>query len=270
MLKNCKIGIARHPQERERDMGHRVFSTHALSNCRIECQFEDMNRFVNFFWQFGGRFSHWISHQLPRRKASMVLKLVEKKSAQRRFSLSEWGAASGQATDSWPCRCLPSLLLGKESSLPWQGDSFPDGWTGKVFCHGEGQGQKSTSGAIIAYIHRNWLGNVRTSGQITFNFLTRASRRLYEISQPQICLCTTSNFLTNTTIGTFQAGHLGRHLANLERQEKEWLAFKTKGIERVDARSRFQINTAEWFNGAFLCMKLTHDFENNIRPWTYG
>ena len=149
MLKNCKIGITRHPQERERDMGHRVFSTHALSNCRIECQFEDMNRFVNFFWQFGGRFSHWISHQLPRRKASMVLKLVEKKSAQRRFSLSEWGAASGQATDSWPCRCLPSLLLGKESSLPWQGDSFPDGWTGKVFCHGEGQGQKSTGRAIM-------------------------------------------------------------------------------------------------------------------------
>ena len=182
-------------------MGHRVFSTHALSNCRIECQFEDMNRFVNFFWQFGGRFSHRISHQLPRRKASMVLKLVEKKSAQRRFSLSEWGAASEQAPDFWPCRCLPSLLLGKEPSLPWQGDSFPDGWTRKVFCHGEGHGQKSTGGAIIAYIHRNWRGNVRTSGQITSNFLARASRRLYEIRQPQICL---------------------RHLANLERQEKNY------------------------------------------------
>ena len=40
--------------------------------------------------------------------------------------------------------------------------------------------------------------------------------------------------------------------------------------ERVDARSRFQINTAEWFNGVFLCIKLTHDFKNQIRPWTYG
>ena len=41
-------------------------------------------------------------------------------------------------------------------------------------------------------------------------------------------------------------------------------------LERVDARWRFQINTAEWFNGVFLCIKLTHDFKNKIRPWTYG
>ena len=41
-------------------------------------------------------------------------------------------------------------------------------------------------------------------------------------------------------------------------------------IERVDARSRFQINTAEWFNGAFLCIEWTHDFKSKIRPWTYG
>ena len=41
-------------------------------------------------------------------------------------------------------------------------------------------------------------------------------------------------------------------------------------IERVDARSRFQINTAEWFNGAFLCIELTHGFKNKIRAWTYG
>ena len=40
-------------------------------------------------------------------------------------------------------------------------------------------------------------------------------------------------------------------------------------LERVDARSRFQIDTAEWFNGVFLCIKLTHDFKNEIRPWTY-
>ena len=41
-------------------------------------------------------------------------------------------------------------------------------------------------------------------------------------------------------------------------------------VERVDTRSGFQINTAEWFNGVFLCIKLTHDFKNKIRPWTYG
>ena len=44
----------------------------------------------------------------------------------------------------------------------------------------------------------------------------------------------------------------------------------TYALERVDARSRFQINTAEWFNGVFLCIELTHDFKNKIRPWTYG
>ena len=41
-------------------------------------------------------------------------------------------------------------------------------------------------------------------------------------------------------------------------------------LERVFARSRFQMNTAEWFYGAFLCIELTHDLKNKIRPWTYG
>ena len=35
-------------------------------------------------------------------------------------------------------------------------------------------------------------------------------------------------------------------------------------VDCVDARSRFQINTAEWFNGVFLCIKLTHDFKKKI------
>ena len=47
-------------------------------------------------------------------------------------------------------------------------------------------------------------------------------------------------------------------------QVSEWL------LERVEARSGFQINTAEWFNGVFLRIKLTHDFKNKIRLWTYG
>ena len=37
--------------------------------------------------------------------------------------------------------------------------------------------------------------NACASGQITSNFLTQASRRLYEIRQPPTSLCTTSNFL---------------------------------------------------------------------------
>ena len=40
-------------------------------------------------------------------------------------------------------------------------------------------------------------------------------------------------------------------------------------IERVDVRSRFQISTAEWFNGVFLCLELIHNFRNTIRPWSY-
>ena len=40
-------------------------------------------------------------------------------------------------------------------------------------------------------------------------------------------------------------------------------------IERVDARSRFQISTAEWFNGVFLCIELTHNFTKKIRQWSY-
>ena len=41
-------------------------------------------------------------------------------------------------------------------------------------------------------------------------------------------------------------------------------------LERVVARWKFQINTAEWFYGVFLCIELTHDFKNKIRPKTYG
>ena len=40
--------------------------------------------------------------------------------------------------------------------------------------------------------------------QITSNFLTHASWRLYEIGQSSTCLCTTSILLSNTTIGTFR------------------------------------------------------------------
>ena len=40
--------------------------------------------------------------------------------------------------------------------------------------------------------------------QITSNFLTHASWRLYEIRQLSTCLCTTSILLSNTTIGTFR------------------------------------------------------------------
>ena len=59
---------------------------------------------------------------------------------------------------------------------------------------------------------------MRASGQPTPNFLNRASWRLYEIRQPPTWLCTTSNFLTNTTIETFQAGHLGKHVATTSRR----------------------------------------------------
>ena len=40
--------------------------------------------------------------------------------------------------------------------------------------------------------------------QITSNFLTHASWRLYEIGQSSTCLCTTSILLSNTTIRTFR------------------------------------------------------------------
>ena len=36
---------------------------------------------------------------------------------------------------------------------------------------------------------------MRASGQITSNFLTQTSWRLYKIRQPPTSLCTTSNFL---------------------------------------------------------------------------
>ena len=41
-------------------------------------------------------------------------------------------------------------------------------------------------------------GNARAPGQITSNFLTQASWRLYEIRQPSTSLCTTSNFRDGT------------------------------------------------------------------------
>ena len=66
----------------------------------------------------------------------------------------------------------------------------------------------------MSIIYSDRRGNARSSGQTTSNFLTQASWRLYEIRQSLPCLCTTSYFLINTlTIETFQAGHLGRHLA---------------------------------------------------------
>ena len=39
-------------------------------------------------------------------------------------------------------------------------------------------------------------------------------------------------------------------------------------IERVDARSSFQIIMGKWFYGIFLCIEMTHDFENNIQPFS--
>ena len=62
-----------------------------------------------------------------------------------------------------------------------------------------------------------------------------ASWRLYEIRQSPTCLCTTFNFLTKTTIATFPAGHLGRHLTTTSgekyhkrvRQDKENRTYRT-------------------------------------------
>ena len=47
-------------------------------------------------------------------------------------------------------------------------------------------------------------------------------------------------------------------------------SFELISLERVDERSRCQINTAEWFNGVFLSIEQTHDFKKEIWPWTYG
>ena len=62
---------------------------------------------------------------------------------------------------------------------------------------------------VTLYVLKNQVFLNQFHGQITSNFLTQASWRLYEIRQPPIFLCTTSNFLINTTIETFHAGHLG-------------------------------------------------------------
>ena len=43
--------------------------------------------------------------------------------------------------------------------------------------------------------------------------------RFYEIRQPPNFLCTTFNFLTNTTFETLQADHMGRHLATHPREK---------------------------------------------------
>ena len=62
---------------------------------------------------------------------------------------------------------------------------------------------------------RDQRSNALRSGQITSNFLncTQARWRLHEIRQPLTCFCTSSKFHTDETIETFQAVHLGRHLA---------------------------------------------------------
>ena len=56
---------------------------------------------------------------------------------------------------------------------------------------------------------RDRRGNAHNSGHISCNFLKQASWRLYEIRQPLICLCTTSNFFSNTTIETL---HVFKHV----------------------------------------------------------
>ena len=56
---------------------------------------------------------------------------------------------------------------------------------------------------------RDRRGNAHTSGHISCNFLKQASWRLYKIRQPLICLCTTSNFFSNTTIETL---HVFKHV----------------------------------------------------------
>ena len=68
----------------------------------------------------------------------------------------------------------------------------------------------------MSIIYSDRRGNARSSGQTTSNFLTQASWRLYEIRPPPTCMCTTSNFLTNTTIETF---HFGRHRATTPRDK---------------------------------------------------
>ena len=56
---------------------------------------------------------------------------------------------------------------------------------------------------------RDRRSNAHTSGHISCNFLKQASWRLYKIRQPLICLCTTSNFFSNTTIETL---HVFKHV----------------------------------------------------------
>ena len=60
-------------------------------------------------------------------------------------------------------------------------------------------------------------GSTRQCAQIWSDNLqlpcTQARWRFHETRQPPTCFCTSSKFHTNATIETFQAGHLGRHLA---------------------------------------------------------
>ena len=81
---------------------------------------------------------------------------------------------------------------------------------------------------------------MRTSCQINSNFLAQPRWRLYKIRQPLTCLCTTSNFLTNTPIETFQAGHLGRPLATTSRgkYQRQVRQGRDERQDRRDGRDR--------------------------------
>ena len=78
------------------------------------------------------------------------------------------------------------------------------------------------------------------SCQINSNFLAQPRWRLYKIRQPLTCLCTTSNFLTNTPIETFQAGHLGRPLATISRgkYQRQVRQGRDERQDRRDGRDR--------------------------------
>ena len=76
-------------------------------------------------------------------------------------------------------------------------------------------------------------------GNVTSNILTQASWRLYEIIEPLTCFCTTSNFLTNKTIETFQAGNFGDILQlALERNttDRPDRTDGTDGTDRIRSR----------------------------------
>ena len=94
----------------------------------------------------------------------------------------------------------------------------------------------------------------RASSQITSNFITRTSKlEVIRISQPPTYLCTASNFLTNTTIETFQGGHLRRHLDRQER--KNTLDIET-WLSRTLVKGRFRNSCNVWVSNTWLTIRI--------------